>query len=200
MVGIVLLLIAPLVSKFMQKPKIAIICFALGLTVIIWVVAIAAIVSVNAEERRHLVSPEVNPVPSGSPGQSNSPQNLIESVPQTQSQQTRESPARQNVKVMDSPNSVVYQAGRDLVVNNQVRNEQIESIQVEARMTCTIKTGPEPPPESVEIGLWSGGDAYLRGSANSVTLKLASPIVYFAPDFGPYYSNQSLLFARGFTA
>lgn len=91
---------------------------------------------------------------------------------------------QQQATVKDSPSATVYQAGRHLVIvpptpaSPNGPNPTIQSIAVEARLTCTTRSGVELPPEKVDLLAWFGGDATLRGPAGDTTLKLVSP-VYF---------------------
>ena len=90
----------------------------------------------------------------------------------------------QTATIKNSPNATVYQAGRDLVVVPPVGTQPggasvtIQSISLEARLTCTTRAGVELPPEKVDLLAWFGGDATLRGPAGDAQLKLVSP-VYF---------------------
>jgi hypothetical protein len=84
--------------------------------------------------------------------------------------------------VSDSPNTTIYQAGRDLILASPPQQlgaaAVLQSLTLEARLTCTIRSGIELPPEKVDLLAWFGGDATLRGAPGDVILKLMSP-VYF---------------------
>lgn len=99
-------------------------------------------------------------------------------------EQEQKSVPKQTGTIKDSPNATVYQAGRDLVVvppggtASGGASVTIQSISLEARLTCTTRQGVELPPEKVDLLAWFGGDATLRGPAGDAALKLVSP-VYF---------------------
>ena len=91
--------------------------------------------------------------------------------------------AQQQATIKNSQNTVLYQAGRDLVIvpptsTSSAAAVNIQSIALEARLTCTTRTGVELPPEKVDLAAWFGGDATLRGPAGDATLRLVSPVFF----------------------
>lgn len=93
---------------------------------------------------------------------------------------TRENSPDQTNIIENSPHSETYQAGRDIhITQNSERasSETINTLTVEARLTCDMKEGAELPPPEVQHMLF-GGDSYLKGPAASVALKLQSPVIF----------------------
>lgn len=75
----------------------------------------------------------------------------------------------------------VIQAGRDININNtfsKTSNEEIVTLNIEARLTCVFKNGVELPPAEVPFLPLGNSDAYLKGAAGNVRLAFISP-VYF---------------------
>jgi hypothetical protein len=97
---------------------------------------------------------------------------------------------QQQATIKDSPNTTLYQAGRDLVIVPPTPTSpaapavNIQSITLEARLTCTTRAGVELPPEKVDLLAWFGGDATLRGPAGDATLRLVSPVFFQRPTDG----------------
>jgi len=88
------------------------------------------------------------------------------------------------VTIKDSPNTNIYQAGRDIVVTlpssveKRIEQKKIQSIMLEARLTCDLKAGAELPPDKVDFLLMSDGHAYLEGPPGKVRLAFQSPVIF----------------------
>ena len=87
----------------------------------------------------------------------------------------------QRAEVSESPNANVYQAGRDIIITEQkpieVREQTlIDSMLVEARLTCIVRQGAELPPDEVTFMPVGDSHAYLEGPAGRVRLSFQSPV------------------------
>ena len=86
-------------------------------------------------------------------------------------------PSGQEVQVQGSPGTTVYQAGRDVVVQSPPGQvAPIQSILVEARLTCTLRDGAELPPGEVDFLPIGDSHAYLESPAGRIRLDFVSPV------------------------
>src|SRR5947207_15312064 len=91
--------------------------------------------------------------------------------------------AQQQATIKDSQNTALYQAGRDLVIvpptsTSSAAAANIQSIALEARLTCTTRTGAVLPTEKVDLAAWFGGDATLLGTTDDETIPLMSSVFF----------------------
>lgn len=85
--------------------------------------------------------------------------------------------AGQSIQVTGSPNTNVYQAGRDInLVPDPKAIRSIQTMTVEARLTCTLKNGAEVPPSEVEFVPIGNAHAYLEGPTGRTRLTFNSPV------------------------
>ncbi len=83
----------------------------------------------------------------------------------------------QSIQVTGSPNTNVYQAGRDInLVKDPKAIRSIQTITIEARLTCTLKRGAEVPPSEVEFVPIGDAHAYLEGPTGRTRLTFVSPV------------------------
>lgn len=171
-IGLAFLMLSPILGKFMQRPRAAIVSAAIGLTIIIWVGAWAAYRAVpNATS----VANEVLP------SDASSGKNMPVLLPKTETVATEQHPPNdsQQATVKNSPNAQVYQAGRDVVINNQSPQHPatIRSIVLEVRLTCDlVPEHGELPPDEVPFMPIGNADAYLDGAAGRQRLTFVSPV------------------------
>lgn len=181
-IGLVFFLVTPIVSHLIHRPKVAIVSFAVGATLLIWVVALAAYRSVPVELApvAQVDSPRIQQPP------------LVESTKLEATRATPPAPSipasavpeqrpAQTSSVTNSPGAAVYQAGRDLIVQSVPSGQgvaQLRSIVLESRLTCVPVEGEELPPDAVPF--WPVGDAnaYLSGSAGRQRLLFSSPVKF----------------------
>lgn len=97
-------------------------------------------------------------------------------------------PPSQSASLNNSPNSTVYQANRDIIVNpiekeSKIKKSKvIQSIMLEARLTCDLKEGAELPPAEVPYLPMSGADCFLEGPPGKVRLDFVSPVRFRRQD------------------
>lgn len=83
----------------------------------------------------------------------------------------------QSIQVTGSPNTNVYQAGRDInLVQDPRAIRNIQTVTVEARLTCTLKPGAEVPPGEVDFVPVGDAHAYLEGPTGRTRLSFVSPV------------------------
>lgn len=85
--------------------------------------------------------------------------------------------ADQSIQVTGSPGTTVNQAGRDInLVQDPKTIRSIQTMTVEARLTCTLKPGANVPPSEVEFVPIGDAHAYLEGSTGRTRLTFVSPV------------------------
>lgn len=166
-VGVVLLLLTPVFNSTMNSPKAAIVSFAVGLTVLVWVVAGAMIISLPEDTA---IAPGLSAVPEsdsadsatqGGLGQS-SGDNAAQPAPSNTGARGPEpkpleppaenspstSPASQTI--INSPGAM--QAGRDIIISADPK--LIRSIELRISVEASTQKSP-PGPEQYDFGLGS---------------------------------------------
>jgi hypothetical protein len=179
-IGLVFLLVAPIVSHLMHRPKVAIVSFAVGATLLIWVAAVAAYRSVPVEPVESVDS-EPPRVEQNKPGLT---KEVEVAKPETAPAvapvfKASEKPTTQSTSVTNSPGAAVYQAGRDLIVQSAPTTQglaQLRSIVLESRLTCVPAEGAELPPDEVPFLPAGDANAYLSGPAGRQRLLFSSPV------------------------
>ena len=83
----------------------------------------------------------------------------------------------QSIQVTGSPNTNVYQAGRDInLIQDPKTIRNIQSVTVEARLTCTMKPGAAVPPGEVNFVPVGDSHAYLEAPTGRTRLSFVSPV------------------------
>jgi hypothetical protein len=83
----------------------------------------------------------------------------------------------QTANVANADNVIIYQAAGNIHVGGQDSAiETIQSIQIEARLTCTLKSGATLPPSEVDFIPAGDSHAYLTNGQEKVRLNFASPV------------------------
>lgn len=85
--------------------------------------------------------------------------------------------SNQKAEIKDSPGSTIIQSERDTIINQGLPNqERIQSIVLEGRLTCSIKSSVDIPPPEVNFMMLSDGHAYLEGSLGRYRIEFVSPV------------------------
>jgi hypothetical protein len=170
-IGVVFLLLSPILAGVLQRPRAAIISAASGLTIVIWVVAWAAYSAV----------PPVRPSEVEAPRGRDAEQD--HSPPPVSPHSKPELPAKsvadgQSATLQRSPNSTIYQAGRDVIVNQPLPSSAtIHSMVLEVRLTCELtESHGDLPPDEVPFVPLGDAHAYLDGPAGRERLTFVSPV------------------------
>jgi len=107
-------------------------------------------------------------------------------TPQTQSDTSQKNnrkkrPAKKITQtITGSPHSI--QAGGDVIINPPPAIKNIQSLSIEARLTCTLKDGAQIPPAELPIIRIGGVDASFSGPSGNVMLKFESPLRFRRQD------------------
>ena len=83
----------------------------------------------------------------------------------------------QSIQITSSPNTNVFQAGRDInLVQDPKTIRSIQTMSIEGRLTGTLKQGVEVPPSEVEFIQVGDAHAYLEGPTGRTRLTFVSPV------------------------
>jgi len=82
----------------------------------------------------------------------------------------------QTIDLVNSPRATIYQAGGDITLVHPDAFVEIRSIDVEARLTCSLKPGAALLPSEVEFAPVGGSSAYLVGAGGRARLIFISPV------------------------
>jgi len=87
-------------------------------------------------------------------------------------------PLNQNVSAESMTDGNIYQAGRDNIINIESKHTEktIQSIVLEARLTCDLKAGKEIPPAEVNFMPIGDSHSYFIGLAGKTKLDFKSPV------------------------
>jgi len=175
-VGVILLFLGILISGFMNNPIAKIVSLTIALTLIIWTIAIVMISRIPSKEDLARSGQKTDFPKTSEPTQDNeSLHKTAKQEPVSKGTQHESPPPTQSAKQRSMP--VLPQNSSPATTMTTV-----QSIVVEARLTCDLKQGAELPPSEVPYIPISGADCFLEGSPGKFRLDFVSPVRFRRQD------------------
>jgi hypothetical protein len=108
---------------------------------------------------------------------------LIVEKPKGPASESKDASIRQEATIKDSPGANIQQFHAEKIIiappwqaEKRTETKKIQSLILEARLTCELKDGVKPPPDEVPFTVFSNANAYLEGPPGRVRLVIQSPI------------------------
>ena len=83
---------------------------------------------------------------------------------------------RQSIDIQNAPGATVYQSGGDIILADPRAIPDIQTLSLEARLTCTLQEGTDVPPSEVDFTPLGDSHAYLEGAGGRERLSFVSPV------------------------